>query len=402
MIHRHRRRNIPSERSRSWLTTLLLSVAFAVSLLSQLPQTRGVQGVKLAVYAVWVLALAFGATSAFDVSFSPALVIFVFVSGAVFLYSGLADGLGTGQYSTVSLLAPLGISVLVLAVGYLTAHSLGEFHLRVLAACYVAVTAFVLLVIFRQTFQGVALVEIQGYMYGSKNSIGSIALSSMILLWTLSRTRHDLWLKATYMLGVILFITAIRNRASMVALPVIGLVALLTSRASKRAIVMGVALAILIGAIAFEQSMVREYLFGAFTSGKDVTNIDALSAGRLAQYEPAWKLFVQNPLIGVGRYYVEAFPLSALVQLGSMGGLPVIVLGYLPLMYAAMGKKREAGTDRALLLLALSYAINSLFEEQAPFGPGVKCFILWFIFGNWLYWQSMRPPTEGSISKGIA
>lgn len=28
--------------------------------------------------------------------------------------------------------------------------------------------------------------------------------------------------------------------------------------------------------------------------------------------------------------------------------------------------------------------VNGLFEELAPFGPGVKCFSLWFYFGFYI------------------
>ena len=34
-----------------------------------------------------------------------------------------------------------------------------------------------------------------------------------------------------------------------------------------------------------------------------------------------------------------------------------------------------------LLLVAVTYFIDAVFEMLAPFGPGVRCFYLWLIFG---------------------
>ena len=34
-----------------------------------------------------------------------------------------------------------------------------------------------------------------------------------------------------------------------------------------------------------------------------------------------------------------------------------------------------------LFSVALSYTINGVFEQLAPFGPGVKCYFLWFLYG---------------------
>ena len=37
-----------------------------------------------------------------------------------------------------------------------------------------------------------------------------------------------------------------------------------------------------------------------------------------------------------------------------------------------------------VFLLSIMLIVNGLFEELAPFGPGVKCFSLWFYFGFYI------------------
>ena len=34
-----------------------------------------------------------------------------------------------------------------------------------------------------------------------------------------------------------------------------------------------------------------------------------------------------------------------------------------------------------MVLIALGYSVNGLFEGLTPFGPGVKCYYMWLLFG---------------------
>ena len=46
-----------------------------------------------------------------------------------------------------------------------------------------------------------------------------------------------------------------------------------------------------------------------------------------------------------------------------------------------MGVESKKTVRMAAYVLYMSFLINALFEAYPPFGPGVKCFILWMVYG---------------------
>lgn len=73
-------------------------------------------------------------------------------------------------------------------------------------------------------------------------------------------------------------------------------------------------------------------------------------------------------------------PIIMLFQYGIVGGLMIfsflIYIGY----YVTLRIDRNSYNLIAFLLF-WSFMLNSLFEAQPPFGPGVKCFLLWVFIG---------------------
>ena len=117
----------------------------------------------------------------------------------------------------------------------------------------------------------------------------------------------------------------------------------------------------------------------AVTSGRTdqitevLTELPAADTGNSASF-----------LTGSGSTYIESLPMAAILSYGIIASVPLILFAFVPLVCANLAKKTNIGKKGyALLLLALSIAFlcSGLFEERAPFGPGVTYFLFWFLSG---------------------
>ena len=112
-------------------------------------------------------------------------------------------------------------------------------------------------------------------------------------------------------------------------------------------------------------------------------SINSLSSGR----DVHWKRFAQEfgdyMFVGTGGTYLESMPLAVLFSYGIIGGIPVLLFAIEPFWYAANHLIKKERNIYTILVFSISLVmfINGIFEEQAPFGPGVKCYLTWLLFG---------------------
>lgn len=114
-------------------------------------------------------------------------------------------------------------------------------------------------------------------------------------------------------------------------------------------------------------------------AGRDINDLDNLSSGRISIIREFPILIKNNWLTGIGPFYFECFPLSAILQFGLFAGGILIYISLLPLITSI--KRKSNDLWEILYFLSIGYFINSLFEGLAPFGPGIKCYFLWLLFG---------------------
>jgi len=111
-------------------------------------------------------------------------------------------------------------------------------------------------------------------------------------------------------------------------------------------------------------------------------SLSVLSAGRIVLLQDGWSVFLIHPLLGVGNYYTENFQLSSLDNFGIIGGGLLILISMIPVYHFAI--KQFFTRDRITYvtsLLGILFLVDSIFEAESPFGPGVRCFILWLLIG---------------------
>ncbi len=221
------------------------------------------------------------------------------------------------------------------------------------------------------------------YEYGSKNSSSQIVLTAIILSIFDLRGDKKVWKILNFMclsinMAVLLLM---RSRASIIGIVIIVLMILLDKGIDKkiRRIVLAASV-IFVCLMFFNENLYDTVINKILFASRDSTDLDDVSSGRYSQWEAFPQLFSENPIFGRGKFKIESFPLSVLVQYGALFGLPVIVLGIYPLIYAI--KRRARGKHFQILMVTSAvYLLNGVFEELSPFGPGVKCYFVWMMLG---------------------
>lgn len=222
------------------------------------------------------------------------------------------------------------------------------------------------------------------YLFGRKNSMGQILLSC-VLIPIVNFKKDCLWKVALLGLSIsfsIYLILIMKSRATIVTM-FFAVVYLILSIRKKWQKTLGLLLLFSFCCYLFidealNESFVQNIMFGARGI---TTDMDTVSSGRVSFVEDAISLIKANFIGGIGNYYVDCFPVNILLQYGIIGFFIIFCFLY---KIAYIVFKRLDKTEKihltTFLLLSVNL-INSLFEAYAPFGPGVKCFLLWMFLG---------------------
>ena len=83
---------------------------------------------------------------------------------------------------------------------------------------------------------------------------------------------------------------------------------------------------------------------------------------------------------GTGKCYIDSFPIQILVKYGIVGLLFMSMFLY-KITKIIFNFSRNNMLHLSSYLLLCVFLLNSLFEAYPPFGPGIKCCILWIFVG---------------------
>lgn len=117
-------------------------------------------------------------------------------------------------------------------------------------------------------------------------------------------------------------------------------------------------------------------------AGRDGSSFSEVSSGRDADIKLGFELFSKAPFCGVGHAgtTIDCFYASAVANYGLLAW-PLITMALLPVVWSCFNLKNGKKEDLCFFIMAFSMFFVSLCEEQAPFGPGVRCYFLWLMWG---------------------
>lgn len=360
----------------------LAGIVCAVSVLSQIPAFVA-SGVTSIISILAWLVLAFFSLMAnrgkFLLTVQYPLYIVMVLAGFY-----LVAAFFNNDYFQSDLPYTIVLAAFVLVTGNIAGAQMNKADLNLIAKSYIFGSTILALIIYRDYFAQVTEAS-PIYVYGEKNSTAQILITAVILIMTTQLRAKEKKRKWLY-LGCLVILTAVilmtKSRATIIFFPFLVWLVLTSSSISKKYKRM-ILFCILIIVIVlmrnreFRDSLLNDILF----AGRDSSDMNSLSSGRWEEWQNFFTDWGDGWLFGYGRMKRESLILTAFLEYGVFFGMLILVLAAYPL-YFALRKLPKQHSERTLLVCVAScYLINGIFEQLAPFGPGVKCFFLWFLLG---------------------
>ncbi len=229
-------------------------------------------------------------------------------------------------------------------------------------------------------------IAVSEYMYGSKNSVSQILLTAWILIFFIKLPRQRKRVVKLLLFAALILLTltmlGLKSRATLLGFPIIVIWTVLNGKYSRK-----IRNAIVIITLVITACFVaNENIWNAFVNsvlfaGRQADDLNAVSSGRLSEWISFFADFAQNGFLGDSDDKRESVFLSAFLQHGIVGGVLITVMVFYPFPWLQKNVQKGNLYYIPMTLIALVYIANGFFEQQAPFGPGVKCFFLWFMMG---------------------
>ena len=187
-----------------------------------------------------------------------------------------------------------------------------------------------------------------------------------------------------YLSFILLTVTLIglKSRATLIVIPVIVAWVIFHGRLNKGVrnivlIMLGLITIYLVYNPDFFNVLIDEVLLG----GRSMGNLNDISSGRMNEWTSFWSDFQSAILFGHGRMKRESLILTSLLEFGIVGGGLILWIAIWPFYWTLRYCKKGNRYYLIFSSIVIAYLINGIFEQLAPFGPGVKCFFLWFFMG---------------------
>lgn len=164
-------------------------------------------------------------------------------------------------------------------------------------------------------------------------------------------------------------------RTALLALGVVACMYILFKSKHKiRWIVIFIFLFVFMWNFSITRNFIDQALFLTKYEGAD---LNTFSSGRLGHWQTAINVFWENPILGIGKYYVDCSYLCVLAESGIIGFILVEAVWILRIYYNF--HKTNFKAQDFLFCITLFYLVESFLEGYPPFGPGVSSFMFWFL-----------------------
>lgn len=220
------------------------------------------------------------------------------------------------------------------------------------------------------------------YAFKAKNAMGQILFNCSIAIALYSNAKNIFVKSLQYFsIAIILvMLCMLKSRATLIGVffTIAYMIVQSRSKVVRWATVFVVSLSL---TYIFMNDYYYDMIFnGILFAGRDVSDINELSSERVYTIEQALEKIPQNLWIGIGDKYIDCMPVAMILQFGLLGA--AIVFAYIGVTLSkVLSLDRDNKIHLVTYLLMMAMMLNSLFEAQPPFGPGVKCFMLWMALG---------------------
>lgn len=308
----------------------------------------------------------------------------LFFLSYIFLVYYILGAIFIDKYLASNLPYVIFLAIFILFIGLLVGRNLKIEEIEKIYTSVILSGIIVGIDVFRKYIYGVSLAS-RVYTYDSKNSVSQILLTALILIIFLKFKNKKFYIKFFYFISsIILLITlmGLKSRATLVAIPLFIIWLLINGRLNRklRNIIL-IILSLIVIILLFNSRVLDILIKDILMAGREMNNLNDISSGRMEEWISFFDDFKNAIFFGHGRMKRESLLLTSLLEFGIIGGSIIILIASWPIYWIIRYLKK---TDKNYLIfssIVIVYFFNSFFEQLAPFGPGVKCFFLWFIMG---------------------
>lgn len=361
-------------------------------MLSQVPSFLE-SGVDIYLKLSWLLPLAVMSADNVKAFFNRKLMFFYIFLSVFFIYCFALENLTGITYVGIDLYnMAIALLVCVVSFAYWDKHGSPR-NLAILSIVLLVSGLYLAVVVYTETLSAADLSELQ-YAFEAKNSMGQILLNAFVVVMICAMPKNKFLRAGLFALiaGVVIVIFMLKSRATIASLAfIVGYLVFMSDNKKIKYISAGglllATLYILLNQHAYEV-VVEQILFG----NRNAADLNNLTSGRVDLFMEQVKKIPEGFWFGTGNDYMDCFPLMMLVQYGFFGAMIVLVFLIKVAKLINFQFKPRKGLSMACFLLFWAAMVNSLFEAQPPFGPGVKCFMVWATFGMALSKYSVKVP----------
>ncbi len=298
-----------------------------------------------------------------------------------------------GKYLSTKLVYPIFLSVFILFLGSNVGKMINDKDFNNIISAYVFSSLIVCIDIF-VTYLLNPYDAIRVYSYDSKNSISQIILTGCLFTVLFKLFNKDTKYKIIHLCVAIFFIVSLlllRSRATLISIPFIVFFIILFGNKNIKNFRLIACVLLILGFIILLlipnalETLINDYILG----GRDSNDLNDVSSGRLSEWQNFFTDLGNGWLLGNGTMKRESLILTSILQYGFPMGCSIILYALTPFIFSLKHIKNRDGLITVLFYLGFIYFLNGIFEQLAPFGPGVKCYMLWLMYGIAIARQNM-------------
>ena len=281
----------------------------------------------------------------------------------------------------------INMSIFIFIVGMMIGQFFTKKMFVAITKSYIISTLFVSVVVWFTAIRGRVL-SAGGYLYGAKNSFASIMLCELVIIVIMKEDFFKgLIGKILYYFLVIYniyMLLYLKSRTTLVSAMILVFLYILFSntKMSNKIIIFAIIIAVAI--FIAKNEMAYDFVVNnILLKGKEADDINGITSGRMSQIDIFKMHFPEHPWVGGGYYFIESFPIASLLTFGICGSIFLFAFALSPLIIGITCLIRTKNDKMALVLIAtsISLIVNGFGEAAVPFGPGVKCFLMWLLAG---------------------
>ena len=296
------------------------------------------------------------------------------------LIFGLISG---NAYFNSSLFQYLMFSFAIFLCGNVMGDSINQKNIEGIAYAFIISTFIVEINVYINFFASINAFSQKLFAYSSKNSVSLLIVTALILSCCFVHIKSKLYkiFNIAFIGSSLLILFLLKSRASIFGF-LLAIIVFMFSKVTNPKIKKWFWIAALFSILLliFNGNFYEIVVKNVFLANNEYGDLNAITSGRMNLFRSYPGLINGHLLEGIGPYYFECAPLSAILQFGIIIGSTYIAIMFYPFFSTAKSRKRNE-LMFLVFLISIVFCSNAFFEGLAPFGPGAKCFFLWFIWG---------------------